>query len=168
MKASPQIYSLYIANLAGEPMMQIERAKIIAGEGIVGDRYATGLGAFSGTKPKIRHISIITLSGIEDANHQLLANQHTLFSESDTRRNIVIDYLSASELNALVGKTFYLGGLAFKGAELCTPCQRPAKLLARPDFIKAFASRGGIRAEALESGSLVVKDLLTLFIPGNK
>ena len=145
-------------------MMQIERAEIIAGEGIIGDRYAAGIGAFSVSKPKIRHVSIITLSGIADANHQLLANQYSPFSAGDTRRNIVINHFAASELNSLVGKIFYLGGLAFKGTELCSPCQRPAKLLGRPDFIKAFEARGGIRAEALESGSLTAEDLLTLSI----
>jgi MOSC domain-containing protein YiiM len=161
MTASPQIHSLYIANLAGEPMFQIEQASIVSGEGIVGDRYAAGLGAFSATKPKIRHISLIALSGIADANRQLRVNQHILFRAGDTRRNIVINHLSADELNSLVGKTFYLGGLAFKGTELCAPCQRPAKLLARPDFIKAFEARGGVRAEALESGILTNGDLLT-------
>jgi hypothetical protein len=161
MKASPQIHSLYIAKLAGEPMIQVEHADIIAGEGIAGDRYAAGIGAFSISKPKIRHVSLIALSGLADANHQLLINQHALFSERDTRRNIVISHLSADELNSLVGKTFYLGGLAFKGTELCVPCQRPAKLLAKPDFIKAFESRGGIRAEAMESGTLTNGDLLT-------
>ena len=164
MKVFPQIHSLYIANLAGKPMMQIERAEIIAGEGIIGDRYAAGIGAFSASNPKIRHVSLIALSGIEDANHLLLANQYTPFSAGDTRRNIVINHFSAAELNSLVGKIFYLGGLAFKGTELCAPCQRPAKLLGRPDFIKAFEARGGIRAEALESGSLVAEDLLTLSI----
>ena len=161
MTASPQIHSLFIANLAGEPMVQIDQARIVSGEGIVGDRYAAGIGAFSLTKPKIRHISLISLSGIADANRQLLANQHIPFSEGDTRRNVVIDHLSADELNSLVGKTFYLGGLAFKGTELCVPCQRPAKLLARPDFINAFEGRGGIRAEALESGTLTNRGLLT-------
>jgi hypothetical protein len=161
MTASPQIHSIYIANLAGEPMMQIEEAEIIAGEGILGDRYATELGAFSKTKPKIRHISLIALSGIADANRELLGNQYPLFSEGDTRRNVVIKHFSADELNKLVGEIFYLGGLAFKGTELCEPCQRPANLLARPDFIKAFEGRGGIRAEALESGILTNRGLLT-------
>lgn len=168
MKASPQIHSLYIASLAGKPMIPIEQADIIASQGIIGDRYASGLGAFSASHPKIRHVSLIALSGIEDANHHLLAKQYPLFSAGDTRRNIVIDHFSAVELNNLVGKVFYLGGLAFKGTELCDPCQRPAKLLARPDFINAFEARGGIRAEALESGCLAIEDLLTLSIAENK
>ncbi len=145
-------------------MIQIERANIAAGEGIIGDRYAAGIGAFSTSNPKIRHVSLIALSGIADANHQLLSRQYSPFSPGETRRNIVINHFSASELNGLVGKIFYLGGLAFKGTELCAPCQRPAKLLAKPDFIQAFEARGGIRAEALESGSLTTEDLLTLSI----
>ena len=162
MKASPQIHSIYIANLAGEPMMQIEQAEIIAGMGIVGDRYAADLGAFSKTKPKIRHISLIALSGIADANHHLQASGHPTFSKEETRRNILVSHLSSDELNALVGQIFYLGDLAFRGTELCAPCQRPANLLGKPDFIKAFEGRGGIRAEALESGVLAVGHLLNL------
>lgn len=58
MQAFPQIHSIYIATRAGEPMRSIVKADIVAGEGIVGDRYALGIGAFSKTKPKIRHISL--------------------------------------------------------------------------------------------------------------
>lgn len=161
MNASPQIHSMYIAHLAGEPMLQIDEASIIAGEGILGDRYALGLGAFSKTKPKIRHISLIALAGIEEANHQLMLNQHSPFSEGDTRRNLVISGMSAVELNKLVGEIFYVGGLAFKGTELCAPCQRPANLLGRPDFLQSFDNKGGIRAEVLESGALIKGSLLT-------
>ena len=162
MKASPQIHSIYIAPQAGELMVQLAQANIVAGEGIVGDRYALGIGAFSKTKPKIRHISLIALEGIEDANRQLMAKQQMLYGEGDTRRNIIISGISADELNALVNKIFYLGGLAFKGTELCEPCQRPANLLKRPDFMCAFENRGGLRAEALESGQLTPGDLLHL------
>jgi MOSC domain-containing protein YiiM len=35
------------------------------------------------------------------------------------------------------------------------PCQRPANLLAKQDFLKAFDGKGGLRAEALESGILL-------------
>jgi len=160
MKASPQIHSIYIAPQAGESMVQLAQANIVAGKGIVGDRYALGIGAFSKTKLKIRHLSLITLQGIEDANRQLISQQHIPFGAEDTRRNIIISGISAQELNDLVGKTFYLGGLAFKGTELCEPCQRPANLLKRPDFMNAFEARGGLRVETLESGPLSNGDLL--------
>jgi len=160
MKVSPQIYSIYIASLAGVPMVQLTQAEIIAGQGITGDRYALGLGAFSKITPKIRHVSLIALSGIEHANSRLIAKQEAVFGHGDTRRNLIISGISEDELNGLVGNKFYLGGLAFKGTELCEPCQRPAKLLKRPDFMYVFETRGGLRAEALESGSLVPGDLL--------
>jgi len=161
MQASPQIHSIYIAARAGELMAQLTRVEIIAGKGIVGDRYAEARGAFSKTTSKIRHISLIALSGIENANWQLCAKQQTLFSEGDTRRNLVIQGISEEELNGLVGQIFYLGGIAFKGTELCEPCQRPAHLLKRPDFMNAFENRGGLRAEALDSGMISYGDLLT-------
>ncbi|MBU3588733.1 MOSC domain-containing protein [Polynucleobacter sp. 80A-SIGWE] len=168
MKASPQIHSIYIASQAGESMAQIAQANIVAGEGIVGDRYALGIGAFSKTKIKIRHISLIALECIEDANRQLTAKQQIPFGEGETRRNVIISGISADELNDLVGKIFYLGGLAFKGTELCEPCQRPAKLLNRPDFMSAFEDRGGLRAEAQESGTFGNGDLLTYSIGQEK
>ena len=168
MKASPQIHSIYIATQAGESMVQLAQANIVADEGIVGDRYALGIGAFSKTKLKIRHISLITLEGIEDANRQLIAKQQTPFGEGETRRNVIISGISADGLNNLVGKIFYLGGIAFKGTELCEPCQRPANLLNRPDFMSAFEDRGGLRAEALESGTFCNGDLLTYSIDAEK
>jgi len=161
MNAFPQIHSIFIAARAGDLMVPLTQAEVIAGEGIVGDRYAQGLGAFSKTKPKIRHISLITLSGIENANTQLHAKKQVLFREGETRRNLVMKGMSEEELNALVGQIFYLGGIAFKGTELCEPCQRPANLLKRPDFINAFENRGGLRAEALDSGTIRNGDSLT-------
>jgi MOSC domain-containing protein YiiM len=149
-------------------MVQLTQAEIVAGHGITGDRYALGLGAFSSTKPKIRHVSLIALSGIEHANYRLVAKQEAVFGLGDTRRNLVISGISADELNGLVGKHFHLGGLAFKGTELCEPCQRPAKLLKRPDFMDAFDGMGGLRAEALESGSLVPGDILHFSEPKEK
>ena len=149
-------------------MVQIAQANIVAGKGIAGDRYALGIGAFSKTKIKIRHISLIALTAMEDANHQLIAKQQMPFSEGDTRRNVIISGISADELNDLVGKIFYLGGLAFKGTELCEPCQRPANLLKRPDFMSAFEDRGGLRAEALESGTFSNGDLLTYSVDQEK
>ncbi|QWD85292.1 MOSC domain-containing protein [Polynucleobacter asymbioticus] len=164
MKALPQIHSIYIASRAGESMVQLTQAEIVAGEGIVGDRYALGIGAFSKSKPKIRHVSLIALSAIENANNELLAKQQVVFDHGDTRRNIVISGISEDMLNGLVGKTFSLGGLAFKGTELCEPCQRPANLLKRPDFMNVFEGRGGLRAQALESGYLAPGNTLLLSV----
>ena len=158
----PYIQAIYIAATAGSPMQSLPKATITL-TGIKGDRYANGKGAYSNTAPsKIRHLSLVTESGIVTANEWLMAGDEPTFDASQTRRNIVIRNMSAEDLNSLVGKTFTLGPLVLKGAELCTPCQRPAQLLDKPDFINAFEGRGGLRAEVMNVGEISVGDVLSL------
>lgn len=110
MKSNARIQAIYFAPLAGAQMQAIKQAKIIAGQGIEGDRYALKTGAYSGIKPeKIRHISLITQDGIQIANDWLKAGDEPTFVGAETRRNIVLEGISANDLNALVGKQFWLG-----------------------------------------------------------
>jgi len=162
MSLNAHIQAIYIASTAGAKMQSIDHIKINAGSGIEGDRYALGRGAYSKVEPaKVRHISIISLSGIETANDWLKAGEESAFQASETRRNIVLDGISATELNALVGKQFQLGKIQLLGTELCTPCERPAQLLNKLSFMEAFEGRGGIRAEVLNSGTLTIGAKLT-------
>ncbi|MEI6611520.1 MOSC domain-containing protein [Polynucleobacter sp.] len=141
--------------------------EVQVGLGIKGDRYASGMGAFSDQQPpKIRHISIIASTGIAIANLWLEADNEAPFTDAQTRRNVVLDGISPSELNALVGETFQLGGISLKGTELCAPCIRPGELLGKSNFMDAFDGRGGIRAEILSSGTLSSGD--ALFISNQK
>jgi MOSC domain-containing protein YiiM len=155
----PYIQAIYIAPSAGAAMQPLSKAKMMT-TGIEGDRYANGKGAYSNTTPsKIRHLSLITSSGIAIANEWLSAGGEPTFDASQTRRNIVIGNMSADELNSLVGKTFALGTLILHGVELCTPCQRPAQLLNKPSFMDAFEGRGGLRAKIVRAGDISVGDL---------
>jgi len=162
MTISPQICAIYIAPSAGVPMEALEQAELIPGLGIKGDRYAMGRGAFSkNVPPKIRHISLITQAGIAIANEWLEASEEPGFSDSETRRNIVLSNIAPAELNQLVGKMFFLGGIACKGTELCIPCQRPSKLANKTNFMDAFEGRGGLRVEILDAGFINIGDALT-------
>ena len=157
------IQAIYFANAAGAKMQSVDHIKVNASSGIEGDRYALGVGAYSKVEPaKARHISLISLAGIETANEWLIAGNEPTFNGSETRRNIVLDGITATELNDLVGKQFQLGSLHLLGTELCTPCERPAQLLNKPSFMEAFEGRGGIRAEVQNSGTLTIGDRLTL------
>lgn len=159
MTESARIQAIYIAPRAGMPMQSIEKAELIAGLGIQGDRYALQTGAFSLNEPKkIRHISLISQTGIEIANDWLKSGDEPNFDASETRRNIVLSNISPIELNHFVGKTFFIGKVQCKGIELCTPCQRPAELLNKSDFMNAFEGRGGLRAEVLVSGNICIGD----------
>lgn len=162
MNSKVHIQAIYFASSAGAQMQSVDHIQLKAGFGIDGDRYALSTGAYSATEPrKIRHISLIALSGIETANDWLKAGDEPTFDGSETRRNIVLDGISASDLNALVGQKFQLGNIQLLGTELCTPCERPAQLLNRPSFMEAFEGRGGIRAEVLSSGTLSIDDTLS-------
>jgi MOSC domain-containing protein YiiM len=163
MSLNVHIQAIYLATTAGSKMQAINHAKVKAGFGIEGDRYALGTGAYSKVEPaKVRHISLISSSGIETANDWLKAGDEPTFNGSETRRNIVLDGITASELNDLIGKQFQLGNLQLLGTELCTPCERPAQLMSKPSFMEAFEGRGGIRAEVLNTGTLSIGDKLTL------
>lgn len=163
MKSNIHIQAIYFAPTAGAKMQPISPAKVKAGAGIEGDRYALGTGAYSAIEPiKVRHISLIALSGIEIANDWLQAGDEPPFNGAETRRNIVLEGIGAIELNSFVGKQFQLGSIQLLGTELCTPCERPAQLLNRPSFMEAFEGRGGIRAEILNSGTLAIGDQLFL------
>jgi len=157
----PRIHSIYIASQAGEPMNKRESARLIVGVGIEGDRYALGIGAFSGSIPaKIRDVSLIALTGIEDANQELKASGLSSYLASEVRRNIVIEGISSDALNQLLGKEFSLGLIRLRATELCIPCERPAKLSEKSNFLSAFKNRGGIRAQILDSGEVRVGDQL--------
>ncbi len=159
MSKSIQIQAIYFAPQAGAPMQSVEMAELIAGEGIQGDRYALQTGAFSQNLPqKIRHISLIAQTGIDIANEWLKGGEEPVFAASETRRNIVLSNITAAELNDYVGKNFFLGNIQCKGVELCAPCQRPAELLSKSDFMNAFEGRGGLRAEVLTSGNIKIGD----------
>jgi hypothetical protein len=157
----PRIHSIYIASQAGELMDKRESARLIVGKGIEGDRYALGTGAFSGSIPaKIRDVSLIALTGIEDANQELEASGLKPYLPCEVRRNIVIEGMSSDALNQLVGREFSLGFIRLRATELCIPCERPAKLSEKLNFLSAFKNRGGIRAQILDSGDLRVGDQL--------
>jgi hypothetical protein len=161
----PKIHSIYIASQAGEPMRKRESAKLSIGAGIEDDRYALGIGAFSGSNPpKIRDVSLIALMGVKAANLELEASGLKTFLATETRRNIVIEGMSSESLNQLVGKEFSLGSIRFKATELCVPCERPANLSEKSNFISAFANRGGIRAQILDSGEIKVGDQLNTLL----
>jgi hypothetical protein len=150
-----QISGLFWCASAGQPMRQAQQLRVIAGQGLEGDRYATGQGAYSATEPpKIRHLSLITEEGIATANEWQEAAGLPSFTMAQTRRNVLLRGLSAQGLNALVGQNFWVGDIECYGIELCTPCPRPAQLSGQAGFEDAFEGRGGLRTQVLGSGWL--------------
>ncbi len=161
-----QVSGVFWCAGAGDPMQSVRRLRVIAGMGLEGDRYATGLGAYSATEPsKIRHLSLITEEGIATANDWQQAAGLPTFSMVQTRRNVLLRGISAQALNDLVGQHFWVGNIQCRGIELCTPCPRPSQLSQQDGFQEAFEGRGGLRAEVLLGGELAVGDALRCVRP---
>jgi MOSC domain-containing protein YiiM len=150
---TPQILEIQIADDKGSPMKSLQQANIVEG-GIEGDRYATGKGAFSNSKPPRnidRHITLIEKEAIEAV--QTERNINVTFA--DTRRNILTIGI---RLNDLVGEQFLIGEVLVEGVELCDPCARPGILSNNSDvrthFKEAFENRGGLRVRVLGKGEI--------------
>ncbi|SHI15245.1 MOSC domain-containing protein [Ferrimonas marina] len=73
-----------------------------------------------------------------------------------TRRNVITQGV---RLNALEGQRFAIGDVLFEGVELCEPCKLLGDDLAgdglsSAEVVKAFVSRGGLRARILNDGEI--------------
>lgn len=157
----PQILEIQIAEDKGAPMQNLQQANIVEG-GIEGDRYATGKGAFSNSKPPRnidRHISLIESEVIEAVR----AERNIDVTFADTRRNLLTIGI---RLNDLVGQRFYIGNVLVEGVELCDPCARPGILSGKPDvkqsFKDAFENSGGLRVRVLGTGEIRSNDPIRL------
>lgn len=147
---SGKIEAIYIATHERAPVRSVQRAELVAGAGIVGDRYY-----HQGGEPG-RNVTLIEAEEIERFN----ANNHASASPGAPRRNIVTRGI---RLNDLVGKEFLIGGVRAVGVELCEPCGTMGGMLATPTLDKAqvvrdFVHRAGLRADLLSSGSVAVGD----------
>lgn len=144
------IERIYIRPTDGERQLEQQRVQVVAGAGIRGDRY------FDAHDEPGQNLSFVEAEAIE-----AFASRHGREPVmSATGRNIVT---RGVRLNELVGKTFTVGGLRLRGVELCEPCLGLGESLAAPglppaEVVRQWVRCGGLRADALSSGELVVGD----------
>ena len=60
----------------------------------------------------------------------------------------------------MLKRTFTIGPVRLQGMRLCQPCKYLARLLDRPDLVRALLNRGGIRARILTEGRISPGDLV--------
>lgn len=140
------IEAIYRFAASGAPGEALQTARLIAGVGLEGDRYALGKGHFS---EEGRWGQALTLIEAEALDH--LASEHGVEMPAiEARRNIVTRGI---DLNALMGKRFRIGGLLCQGSRLAEPCAWLQKTTP-PGMLRGLVHRGGLRADILESGPL--------------
>ncbi len=121
-------------------MRQVSEVEAIAGQGLKGDRYATGEGSFNRGKQGNRQVTLINGLFFEGSG----------FEYVDSRRNIVTMDV---ELMWLIGREFDIGTARFRGVKYCDPCLKPSTLSGKKQsFKEAFFDRGGLVAEVIRSG----------------
>lgn len=147
-----KVAGIFIASAALESPQAVDRAVLVAGGGVVGDRYHGGRGTFSAKldgRPD-RELTMIEAEEIDRFNEVTGSR----FGYGDFRRNIVT---AGARLNELQGRSFSVGGAIVEGIRLCEPCRHLAGLLA-PEVMSVMVHRAGLRARIVAGGVVRVGD----------
>ncbi len=140
------VIAICICPTAGGPMQQVAEVEAMAGQGLKGDRYATGEGSFNKGKTGVRQATLMNSIFFEGSG----------FEFTDSRRNLFVEGV---ELMWLIGREFKIGTARFLGVKYCDPCNRPSNLTGNSrSFKKAFFDRGGLIAEIIDGGEIKVGD----------
>jgi len=133
-------------------MRPLTSAKLVAGVGIEGDRYATGRGYYSKTPRADRQVTLIEIETLE-----ALARDHGIeLAPSETRRNLTT---RGVPLNHLVGRRFRVGAVLLLGARLNVPCKYLEQVTGKPVY-QLLLHRSGLNCEIVEGGLIRVGDVL--------
>jgi len=125
----------------------------VPGQGLEGDRYASGTGRFSSRRARGREVTDVTLIAAEDLD--LLARQFGLvLTPERARRNIVTQGV---RLGDLIGRRFRIGQVVLEGAAFCEPC-RSITTSRNPRLLQALSVQGGLRARLVSKGVISVGD----------
>jgi MOSC domain-containing protein YiiM len=147
-----EVVAIHIAEAASAPMRALQSATAIAGAGLEGDRYRSGVGFYSEvpTDPGARELTLIA----EEALAEVAAETGIQVPLHEHRRNITTRGI---DVDALLGKRFRIGDVVCEGVRACPPCNHLDELTGKP-LLRPLARRGGLRARIVTGGELRVGD----------
>lgn len=149
--SSEAVVDILITDSAGKPLESQQQAELVAGQGVVGDRYFLKTGTFS---EKLAGLPDAELTLIEREEIDTFNEKTKLgYSYADFRRNIVTQGV---RLNDLVGKTFFVGDVELEGIRLCEPCAHLANLLSN-EIMQHMVHKTGLRARVKSSGNITLQ-----------
>lgn len=123
------------------PMIEVPELKLVAGQGIEGDRF------FGFKKDYKGQVTFFA----EELYQSLCARFQVRDRPSSVfRRNIITE---GQDLNALIGQEFEIQGVRFLGMAECTPCYWMDEAF-HPGAEEALKNHGGLRAKILTDGVL--------------
>jgi MOSC domain-containing protein YiiM len=124
-------------------MQSADAAELVAGKGIVGDRYRNPGGA--------RQVTLVAAESLATIASHL---GRTAVGPEELRRNVVVRGLN---LVALKGRRFRLGTALLEASGDCHPCSRMEEILGVGGY-NAVRGLGGITARVIEGGIVRVGD----------
>lgn len=144
---------IHVATAASRPMRRLESARLIAGIGIAGDRYATRTGTYSAKHHIDRQVTLIEAETLE-----ALARDHQIeLSPDEHRRNLTV---GGVPVNHLVGRYFRLGECVLFGGRLNVPCRYLEDLVGKKVF-KPLLNRSGLNCRIIVGGVVRPEDAVT-------
>jgi MOSC domain-containing protein YiiM len=146
------IQAICIAPAAGAPMDLLSQAEAIAGVGLAGDRYASGIGFYSPrpTDPGAREVTLFEAEVLDSLQREC----GIALSAAEHRRNLTV---RGVRLETLLGERFRVGEVLLEGVKDCPPCEHLQQLVGKP-VLEPLVYRGGLRARVLEGGTIHVGD----------
>ena len=132
------------AEAGSQPMRELAQARLVAGVGIEGDRYATGRGFYSKTPRPDRQVTLIEIETIE----AIVRDHRIPLAPHETRRNLTT---RGVPLNHLVGRRFRVGEAILRGERLNVPCKYLDGLLGR-ELFGPLTNRSGLNCTIVEGG----------------
>ncbi|MCZ4352170.1 MOSC domain-containing protein [Roseovarius aestuarii] len=146
-----KLIHIHTAPKGRAPMQGHNSIRAIAGQGLEGDRYATGLGHYS-KFPDIREVTLIEVETLI-----ALERDHDIrLDVADHRRNLTT---RGVPLNHLVGQRFFVGDTLLEGGRLNTPC-RYLNLVTGQTLCDLLEHRSGLNCRILKSGTMTVGDII--------
>ena len=143
-RARGTVSSIVVAPRTAGPAHEVDRCRAIAGRGLDGDRYATAGGTFAAVGRLGQDLTLIDESALDAA----------ALSAVEARRNIVTRGI---DLDVLVGRRFTIGAVVCQGERRAEPCAHLQRLT-KPGVLRALVHRGGIRADVISGGQIIVGD----------
>jgi len=135
-----EVFGITVCSDFGKEMIQLDHVEVVAGKGIVEDRYFK-------KNNKTSNITLIEKENIDFFNE----NSSCSIPYQKFRRNIITKGI---RLNSLVGREIFIGSVKIKVHELCQPCLKLQKLLGQNNFVKDMIHKSGIRCEILIGGKI--------------
>tara|TARA_B100001057_G_C22585673_1_gene846961 strand:+ start:337 stop:783 length:447 start_codon:yes stop_codon:yes gene_type:complete len=145
----PEVIKIGITKNNNQKIEDVRSIKVLANQGIIGDRY------FKEFNDPFNQLTLIESENIDYYNIKFGLNIPYI----EFRRNIVTKGI---KLNSLIGKKLRIGSVDLEGIELCRPCRHLTEILNQNNILKEFLRKGGLRCQILSSSNIYVGDKIKL------